>query len=153
MLYRSGTSRATSAPPTSTPTVVIPTVTAATPVTPNPSASTSASPARFAVSIAPYTKLTLELADYAVQNGVPVVALTDSPVAPLAQIADHKILVPTGSPSFFHTLSPGFIVAEILGAIIAGRSGEDALAALTHVDALHATLGSHVQSLSAKRSS
>ena len=49
--------------------------------------------------------------------------------------------------------TPGFIVAEILGAIIAGRSGEDALAALTHVDTLHATLGSHVQSISAKRSS
>ena len=107
----------------------------------------------FAVSIAPYTKLTLELADYAVQNGIPVVALTDSAVAPLAQIAKHTVLVPTASPSFFHTMSPGFIVAEILGAIVAGRSGEDALAALTHVDTLHATLGSHVQSLSAKRSS
>ena len=107
----------------------------------------------FAVSIAPYTKLTLDLANHAVRNGIPVVALTDSAVAPLAQIAKHTVLVPTGSPSFFHTMSPGFIVAEILGAIIAGRSGEDALTALTHVDALHAALGSHVQSISAKRSS
>src|SRR5271167_1686182 len=96
-------------------------------------------------SVLPYTRLTVELAEYAVEQGMAVVAITDSEVAPLAQIAQHAVIVATDSPSFFHAMSPAFVVAEILGAIIAGRGGEDALATLRHIDAHLAALNTHLK--------
>lgn len=87
-----------------------------------------------AVSVLPYTRQTVEITHYAQSCGVPVVAITtDSPVAPLAQSAAVTVVVPTGR-HFLHTMSPALVVAEILGALVAGRSGEAASAALTRVD-------------------
>jgi DNA-binding MurR/RpiR family transcriptional regulator len=97
--------------------------------------------------------MTVELAEYAVEQGLRVVAITDSEVAPLAQIAQHSVIVPTDSPSFFHAMSPAFAVAEILGAIIAGRGGEDALATLRHTDQHLATLNTHLKSRITKKAS
>jgi DNA-binding MurR/RpiR family transcriptional regulator len=104
-------------------------------------------------SVMPYTRLTIELAEYAVEQGIPVVAITDSEVAPLAQIAQHAVIVPTGSPSFFHAMSPAFAVAEVLGAVIAGRGGDDALATLRHSDAHLAALNTHLKPRNSKKSS
>ena len=97
------------------------------------------------VSVLPYTRMTVELAEYAVEQGMRVVAVTDSEVAPLAQIAQHTVIVPTDSPSFFHAMSPAFAVAEILGAIIAGRGGDEALATLQHTDQHLAALNTHLK--------
>src|ERR1700749_4865462 len=96
-------------------------------------------------SVLPYTRMTVELAEYAVEQGLRVVAITDSEVAPLAQIAQHSVIVQTESPSFFHAMSPAFVVAEILGAIIAGRGGDEALATLRHTDQHLATLHTHLK--------
>src|SRR5271167_3365498 len=104
-------------------------------------------------SVLPYTRLTVELAEYAVERGMAVVAITDSEVAPLAQLAQHVVIVPTDSPSFFHAMSPAFAVAEVLGAIIAGRGGEAALATLRHTDAHLAALNTHVKPRGAKKAS
>jgi DNA-binding MurR/RpiR family transcriptional regulator len=104
-------------------------------------------------SVLPYTRLTVELAEYAVERGIAVVAVTDSAVAPLAQIAQHTIVVPTDSPSFFHAMSPAFAVAEVLGAIIAGRGGDDALATLKHTDEHLAALNTHLKLRGGKKSS
>jgi DNA-binding MurR/RpiR family transcriptional regulator len=106
-----------------------------------------------AVSVMPYTRLTIELAEYAAARGLPVVAITDSEVAPLAQVARHVVLVNTESPSFFHAMSPAFAVAEVLGAIIAGRGGDDALASLQHSDGHLAALNTHLKSKNNKKPS
>jgi len=103
--------------------------------------------------VMPYTRLTIELAEYAVEQGINVVAITDSEVAPLAQIAQHAVIVPTDSPSFFHAMSPAFAVAEVLGAVIAGRGGDDALATLRHSDAHLAALNTHLKPRNSKKSS
>jgi DNA-binding MurR/RpiR family transcriptional regulator len=104
-------------------------------------------------SVMPYTRLSVELAEYAVRRGIAVVAITDSEVAPLAQIAQDVIIVPTESPSFFHAMSPAFAVAEVLGAVIAGRGGEDALASLRHSDGHLAALNTHLKPRGSKKSS
>jgi DNA-binding MurR/RpiR family transcriptional regulator len=104
-------------------------------------------------SVLPYTRMTVELAEYAVEQGLRVVAITDSEVAPLAQIAQHSVIVPTDSPSFFHAMSPAFAIAEILGAIIAGRGGDDALAALRHTDLHLAGLNTHLKPRITKKAS
>ena len=78
-------------------------------------------------SVAPYTRATVETAQYAASLGVKIVAITDSEVAPLAQLAKCAILVPTASQSFFHTMAPAFVMVEILAALVAGRGGKAAL--------------------------
>jgi DNA-binding MurR/RpiR family transcriptional regulator len=98
-----------------------------------------------AASVAPYTKRTVELADYAAGRGVPLIAVTDSAVAPLAQRADHVLVVPTDSPSFFHTMSPAFVVAEILGALVAGLGGDAALDHLRRFDEQLAAFDIHLK--------
>src|SRR3546814_15171666 len=74
-----------------------------------------------------------DLASFAQARGVPVVAITDSVLSPLAKLAVSTIVVPTESPSFLHSMSPAFVVAEILGALVAGRGGKAALEALARV--------------------
>ena len=82
---------------------------------------------------------------------ITTVAITDSEVAPLAQISKHVILVPTQSPSFFHAMSPACAVAEILAAIVAGHGGDSTLAALRRTDEHHAALNVHLKPHLARR--
>ncbi|MGO6855543.1 MurR/RpiR family transcriptional regulator [Rhizobium beringeri] len=102
-------------------------------------------------SVLPYTRATVQIAKYAHQRGVPVVAVTDSEVAPLAQFATVAVLVPTESASFFHTMSPAFAVAEVLGTLVAGNAGENAVEALRRSDELFATFKTHLQPRNPKK--
>lgn len=97
-----------------------------------------------AASVEPYARATIDGARYAAACGVPVVAITDSAVSPLAQIATSAVLVATESPSFFHTMTPLLAVAEILAALIAGRDGSEAQAALGRTEAQLAAFGVHL---------
>ena len=97
-----------------------------------------------AASVEPYARATIEAARYAAGEGVPVVALTDSEVSPLAQLATATIPVATDSPSFFHSMTPLLAVTEILAALVAGRSGQKALAALGRTEAQLAAFGVHL---------
>ncbi len=103
-----------------------------------------------AASVEPYASATIEGARYVSQRGVPVVALTDSEVSPLAQIAAVTILVATESPSFFHTITPLLAAAEILAALVAGRGGQKALDALAHTETQLAAFGVHLARRGAK---
>lgn len=97
-----------------------------------------------AASVEPYARATIEAARYAAAAGVPVVALTDSEVSPLASLSVATILVATESPSFFHTMTPLLAVAEILAALVAGNGGQDALAALERTEAQLSAFGVHL---------
>ncbi len=101
-------------------------------------------------SVEPYARATVEAARYAATEGVPLVALTDSEVSPLARLASTVILVPTESPSFFHTVTPLLAVAEILAALVAGRSGHKALEALQRTETQLAAFGVHLPCRGAK---
>jgi DNA-binding MurR/RpiR family transcriptional regulator len=96
-----------------------------------------------AVSIEPYTRQTIETAAYAAEQKVPIVAVTDSRLSPLAAIADALVLIPTDSPSFFHALTPAFLVAEIVAALIAGRGGQASLKALRRTEAQLSAFNTH----------
>jgi DNA-binding MurR/RpiR family transcriptional regulator len=97
-------------------------------------------------SVLPYTRATVDLTRYVASRGVPIVAITDSAVSPIAQLARYAILVATESPSFFHTMAPAFIVAEILAALVAGRGGEDATTALQRTEEQLSAFNVHVTS-------
>lgn len=108
-------------------------------------ARASSSDIVFAASVAPYTRATIEIAEYARRNGIPVVAITDSEVAPLARIADNVVVVQTKNPSFFHTMTPALAVAEVLGALVAGSDATGAHEALLRFDTHLADLNAHVK--------
>ena len=88
----------------------------------------------FVVSVLPYTRATIEIAEYAHSRGIPVVAITDSEVAPLAKLSEAAVIIPTDSPSFFHTMAPAFAVAEVLATLVAGHGGDEALEGLRRFD-------------------
>lgn len=104
-----------------------------------------------AVSVLPYTRATVELADYAAMRAIPVFAITDSEVAPLARLAEIAVIIPTQSPSFLHTMSPAFVAAEIVGALVAGRRGEDGLTALENTEHHLRALKIHLDPKTSKR--
>ena len=95
-------------------------------------------------TVAPYTRATVEVAESAAARGIGVVAVTDSAVSPLAPLARHLLLVPTQSPALFRTMSPAFVVAEVLAALVASRGHKDALKSLRQVDEHLAALGVHM---------
>lgn len=99
--------------------------------------------ALLAASVAPHTRATVEAGRYAAGRGVPVVAVTDSLVSPLATIARETILVSAESPSFFHTIAPALVVGEVLAALVAGRGGADSLAAIKRSEAQLTAFGIH----------
>ena len=107
--------------------------------------SATAEDVLIAVSVLPYTRQTIEIAEYAGETGVKLIAITDSLVSPLAQLSARTIVVPTESPSFLHTMSSAFVVAEVLGALVAGRTGDAASAALAGVDRQSAALNIHLK--------
>lgn len=96
------------------------------------------------VSVKPYTRAAVELVDYALARGLDVVAITDSVVSPLVERARTAIIVPIDSPSFFHTMTPAFAVAEALAAILAAAAGESGLAAVREMERQFEVLSTHV---------
>ncbi|WP_048649316.1 MurR/RpiR family transcriptional regulator [Nitratireductor soli] len=98
----------------------------------------------FIVTVAPYTRASIEAAEHARSHGMSVVALTDSPISPLAGLADRVILTTTDSPSFLHAMTPAFAAVEILAALIAGEGGEAALAAIGRAESQLAALKIHL---------
>jgi len=100
--------------------------------------------ALLAISVKPYTRAAIELVDYAASRGLEVVAITDSVVSPLVARARAAIVVPTESPSFFHTMAPAFAVAEALAAMLAASAGEHALDAVRAMERQFDSLSTHI---------
>lgn len=107
--------------------------------------------ALFAVSVAPYTRLTLQAAELARAKGARIIALTDSALSPLAALADATLLVRTETPSFFHTMTPAFAAVECLAALMTARRGEAALAAIARHEAELDAAGTFLHPRPAKR--
>jgi DNA-binding MurR/RpiR family transcriptional regulator len=77
--------------------------------------------AMLAISFTPYAPATGEIAGAAVRRGVPLVAITDSPLAPLAQIARATIEIVEADYAGFRSLAASFVVANALTAATAAR--------------------------------
>ena len=74
-----------------------------------------------AVSFTPYAPETLELARLAAGRGVPVVAITDSPLSPLAQVASVWLEVAETDLGGFRSLSATLALATTLCVALVGR--------------------------------
>jgi DNA-binding MurR/RpiR family transcriptional regulator len=83
------------------------------------------------VSQAPYTRQTVEAAQQAHSRGVPLLALTDSSLSPIARLAQQALLFDTASPSFFHSMTGAQALTEALVECIAEQGGAPVLQRLT----------------------
>lgn len=96
------------------------------------------------VGIRPYASESLTLTRYAHSREVPVVAVTDSALSPLAADAVAVVVVGVESPSFFHTMVPGLAAVEAISALVAaaraGNAQEALVAKERHFEALDVLL-------------
>jgi DNA-binding MurR/RpiR family transcriptional regulator len=76
------------------------------------------------VSQAPYTRTVVEAAQAAQARGIPVLALTDSPLSPLAQVAQWTLQFETQATGFFHSMTGAQALGEVLMNEVAVCGGE-----------------------------
>ena len=79
------------------------------------------------VSQAPYTRQTVDAVQAAQQGAVPVLALTDSALSPLARLAQQSLLFEAASPAFFHSMTGAQALAETLMDRVAELGGAAAV--------------------------
>ena len=87
------------------------------------------------ISVAPYSRETIEAARHARAAGVRVVGITDGPLTPVARLSDATLVATNDSPA--HIASPigPLAVAQALAILMLARAGEGALKALRRREA------------------
>lgn len=93
------------------------------------------------VSCAPYTKVSVETARIAAENGLCVVALTDSFTSPLATAATTVFVCETAGSFFGNSMAALFVVAEALLTVTAEKMGARSLQQLRRREALISEMG------------
>ena len=86
------------------------------------------------ISFPPYTQLTIDAVDYAVDSGVKVVAITDSVVSPAAHAATHTIIAHNNSASFYHSFTAVLAVCHALITLLVAKSGGDSVKIVTEAE-------------------
>ncbi|MDD7970294.1 MurR/RpiR family transcriptional regulator [Roseinatronobacter alkalisoli] len=101
--------------------------------------------ALFVCCVQPYTRAVVDATEQARQRGLRIVAVTDSPFSPLVGPDDTALVVPTASASFLHAMTPAFLMADILAALVARADDPATLARLDGLDRQLATLNTFFQ--------
>ncbi|CAG0957307.1 hypothetical protein BURK1_00523 [Burkholderiales bacterium] len=83
-----------------------------------------------AISMAPYTRATVDAATQCARRKVRVIAITDATLSPIARVARHTLAFRADAPSFFQSLVGVTALVEALGATIAAIGGAPVLAHL-----------------------
>lgn len=82
----------------------------------------------------PYTNLSVDVANYARERRAKIIAITDSIVSPIAQMASISIVATNSGPSLFPSILPAIAISQTLGALMLANAGEDAMAELSAVE-------------------
>jgi DNA-binding MurR/RpiR family transcriptional regulator len=86
-----------------------------------------------AISLAPYSRQTVEMTELARRRGVPVVALTDSALSPIARNARLVCTFAAESNSFFQSMTGALALTEALIVAVAMQGGRTVLTRLRQV--------------------
>jgi DNA-binding MurR/RpiR family transcriptional regulator len=89
------------------------------------------------ISIWRYLHESVLVAQAARELGATCIALTDSPVAPIASLADYTFVAATDGVAHSRSLAGIFSLIDLLGAVIATQRPQESLAALQRIDALY----------------
>lgn len=92
-------------------------------------------------SLPRYSRRLITLTNFLRQQGVKVIAITDSVTSPTARLAEHTIIVKNQSPSFFDTIVPALLVSEILVALMSANTKPDIETAVTRAEEKLVSLG------------
>ncbi|ERK18317.1 MAG: MurR/RpiR family transcriptional regulator [Pantoea sp.] len=95
-------------------------------------------------SFAPYSRESLAVLHAATEAGARIIAITDSPVSPLAQAADCTLLFSIDSPSFFPSVVSGMGLAECLLAMLVARHGREAVSKIESAERYLIDSGAYV---------
>jgi DNA-binding MurR/RpiR family transcriptional regulator len=87
-----------------------------------------------AISLAPYTRRTIEAAQAARERRAAVIALTDGMASPLVRIARHTLVFRAESASYFHSMTGALALAEMLLAHVAALGGKSVVRRLASVE-------------------
>jgi DNA-binding MurR/RpiR family transcriptional regulator len=77
------------------------------------------------ISFTPYAPEAVSLASAAADNGVPLIAITDSPFSPLAEIAEHVFEIVEADFEGFRSLSATMALTLTLAVAVANRRSRD----------------------------
>ncbi len=88
----------------------------------------------FVCGVAPYTRAVVEATLQAQADGLRIVAVTDSPMSPLATQQGCVLIAPTESASFLHAMTPAFAIADCLAALVARAEDPAMLVRLEGLD-------------------
>jgi DNA-binding MurR/RpiR family transcriptional regulator len=92
-------------------------------------------------SLPRYSRRLITLTNYLHQQGVRVIAITDSVTSPTARLAAATIIVKNQTPSFYDTIVPAMLVSEILVALMSASSSQNTEASVTHTEEQLLSLG------------
>lgn len=79
------------------------------------------------ISFEPYSKDAVAVAQYCGKQRIPLIAVTDTAVSPVARAARQALIVPTSSTVFYQTLVPTLALFEGLIAHVVSEVGEEAV--------------------------
>ncbi|MFC3723695.1 MurR/RpiR family transcriptional regulator [Neoaquamicrobium sediminum] len=96
------------------------------------------------VSVAPYSRETVDVARHARNSGVRVVTITDGPLSPIARLADVTLVAANESPA--HIASPigPIAAAQALAILVLARAGDGALDALRRREATFEAISAYL---------
>ncbi len=83
----------------------------------------------------PYARETLNAVKFARQQGLHVVAVTDSVLSPVARQAQTAIVIGNATPSLFPSVVPALSVAQTLVALLLANGGADSLREIARSEA------------------
>ena len=85
-------------------------------------------------SLSPYSRRSVALTRYLSQQKVKIIAISDNASSPVARLACETILVKKQTTSFFDTLTPAFLVSELLVALMAATARVNVRASVSETE-------------------
>ncbi len=87
-----------------------------------------------AISFEPYSRETVQAVSYAKAHDATVIAVTDSRVSPLAEVANEILLLTLTSPSFFPSITSAITLVQGLLAVMVAEGGTKTLEAIDETE-------------------
>ena len=88
-----------------------------------------------AFSFHPYALSSISTIEFGRKRGAKVIAITDSPVSPVASGNAVTLLAPTTSPSLFPSVLPALAIAQTFAALMIASGGEERLEEIANSEA------------------
>lgn len=79
----------------------------------------------FAISNTPFSRETVQAAQYARKKGATIVAISDTEISPIVSPGDRNLMIRNVSPTFFPSASASIALVESLIAIMISKGGEE----------------------------